>query len=146
MRKSRSCGVLVVYGDPIAEFLLMKHRTRWDLPKGHVDPGESDIECALRELQEETGIDAKDIELDPDFQFSTSYPVRYKKSEEVLDKTLIIYLGRLRKKLPIRPTEHPGFEWFAWNPPHQIQIRTIDPLLGQLADFLQGDRPAGVDQ
>lgn len=29
---------------------------RWDLPKGHVDPGESDEVCAVREVGEETGV------------------------------------------------------------------------------------------
>ncbi len=51
----RSCGVLVTLGDPIDRFLLMRHKDRWDLPKGHVDPGESDMETALREMVEETG-------------------------------------------------------------------------------------------
>ena len=34
------------------------HRPRyddWSLPKGKADPGETDIDCALREVREETG-------------------------------------------------------------------------------------------
>jgi len=60
----RSSGVIVFRKQPQLSFLLMKHANRWDLPKGHVDPGESDIECALRELDEETGIQRDDIKLD----------------------------------------------------------------------------------
>ncbi len=38
--------------------LLMIHRNgRWDLPKGHWEEGESIAECALREVEEETGVD-----------------------------------------------------------------------------------------
>ncbi len=55
MSDVKSCGIIVFKRDPL-EFLLMRHPTRWDLPKGHVDPGETDLECALRELEEETGI------------------------------------------------------------------------------------------
>ena len=64
MAKVKSCGFLVIRNDPNPSFLLMRHADRWDLPKGHVDPGESNKECALRELEEETGITVDDIEVD----------------------------------------------------------------------------------
>ncbi len=38
-------------------YLLILHRKgHWGFPKGHKDPGESDLETAKRELQEETGL------------------------------------------------------------------------------------------
>ena len=52
----KACGVLVFRGTPPHSFLLMKHAHRWDLPKGHLEAGETDIECAMREMEEETGI------------------------------------------------------------------------------------------
>jgi 8-oxo-dGTP pyrophosphatase MutT (NUDIX family) len=39
--------------------VLVVHRPRyddWSLPKGKRDPGETDEECALREVEEETGL------------------------------------------------------------------------------------------
>lgn len=39
--------------------ILLVHRPRyddWSLPKGKADPGETDTACALREVQEETGL------------------------------------------------------------------------------------------
>ena len=39
--------------------VLLVHRPRyddWSLPKGKAGPGESDVECALREVREETGL------------------------------------------------------------------------------------------
>lgn len=39
--------------------VLVAHRPRyddWAFPKGKRDPGESDLECALREVREETGL------------------------------------------------------------------------------------------
>jgi 8-oxo-dGTP pyrophosphatase MutT (NUDIX family) len=39
-----------------AEVLFIFRRGKWDLPKGKVDPGESLEECAIREVEEETGV------------------------------------------------------------------------------------------
>ncbi|MBX7139896.1 MAG: NUDIX domain-containing protein [Chitinophagales bacterium] len=36
--------------------LMMFRRGKWDLPKGKIDPGETDREAAEREVKEETGI------------------------------------------------------------------------------------------
>jgi 8-oxo-dGTP pyrophosphatase MutT (NUDIX family) len=38
------------------EVLLIFRRGKWDLPKGKLDDGETLTECALREVQEETGL------------------------------------------------------------------------------------------
>ncbi len=133
----RACGVLVVSGEPIERFLLMRHTNRWDLPKGHVDPGETDVECALREMVEETGIPTEAIELDPFFRFEHRYEVREARSGgELQHKTLVIFLARLNREVRIDTTEHSGYQWFAWRPPHTIQPQTIDPLLACLARHL----------
>ena len=39
------------------DYLLISRNGMWDLPKGHQDPGEDISVTALREVQEETGID-----------------------------------------------------------------------------------------
>lgn len=38
------------------ELLLIYRHSKWDLPKGHLEKGESFEDCALREIKEETGI------------------------------------------------------------------------------------------
>ena len=38
------------------ELLMIRLRDKWDLPKGHVEAGESSLEAALREVEEECGI------------------------------------------------------------------------------------------
>lgn len=136
MKEPRSCGFLIVKGDPIQSFLLMRHANRWDLPKGHVDPGETDLECALRELEEETGIRSDQIVVAEDFLHETRYMVsgkRYGRGKGPIEKIMRIYLGRLTEDVELTLTEHLGFEWFDWNPPHRIQAKAIDPLLEHVA-------------
>lgn len=138
----RSCGFLVMRAAPRPSFLLMDHHHRLDLPKGHVDPGETDLECALRELWEETGIQADDIAVDPQFRWESRYPVRDRRNQGRLsEKTLVIFLAKLLRPVEIVPTEHPDFDWHAWSPPHAIQERTIDPLLAKVLEHLGPQGP-----
>lgn len=45
-----------VVEDGTGRILMMRRRGWWDLPKGHVEKGESHEEAALREVAEETGL------------------------------------------------------------------------------------------
>ena len=141
MAKIKSCGFLIFRKDPSPSFLLMRHPSRWDLPKGHVDPGETNFECAVRELEEETGITFDDIEVYQEFKFKHKYYVKNKRTNgESKKKKLIIYLAQLINPVDIVPTEHDGFEWMPWNPPHQIQEKTIDPLLKAVNEHLTSQK------
>jgi bis(5'-nucleosidyl)-tetraphosphatase len=136
MRTIRATGILITRGWPIESYLLMRHANRWDLPKGHVEKGESDTECALRELREETGVAADDIELDPDFRFVIEYDVESQRLGERCHKTVVYFLARLLREVTFTPTEHAGYQWFTWNPPHHIQEQTIDPLLAAVERYI----------
>ena len=132
----KSCGVLVFRDQSEHSFLLMEHADRLDIPKGHVEPGETDHQCALRELEEETGIRVDNLELDPDFRFTMQYYVRPRElNQSMAQKTLVVFLGQLVEETPILVTEHISFRWVTWDPPHQIQTQTIDPLLASVANY-----------
>lgn len=60
------------------EVLLMFRRNKWDLPKGKLDEGETLEACALREVQEETGL--KNVTLDHKITETLHYyPLKDKK-------------------------------------------------------------------
>ena len=54
MRWVRAAGGIVTAPD--GTMLLIRRNGRWDLPKGKVEPEETLLQAALREVEEETGI------------------------------------------------------------------------------------------
>jgi diadenosine hexaphosphate hydrolase (ATP-forming) len=55
VRITESAGGLVV--NPKGEILVVNQNgDSWSLPKGHIDPGESPLEAAKREIYEESGV------------------------------------------------------------------------------------------
>jgi bis(5'-nucleosidyl)-tetraphosphatase len=139
MEPIKACGVLLFRPPPERSFLLMRHADRWDLPKGHLDRGETEVECALRELEEETGIGAGQVRLDPRFRFTVDYLVPSREAGgQLRPKRLVVFLGELPGAVSIRLTEHLGCEWFPWAPPQAIQAQTIDGLLAAVAEYWSG--------
>ena len=66
--KSQFKGVFAAGGvveSECGELLMIELRNRWDLPKGHIEAGESEREAALREVCEETGVEAEIVGSEP---------------------------------------------------------------------------------
>ena len=137
-KRVTAAGIFLMTGVPDSvEFLLMRHQNRWDLPKGHCETGESFLETALRETEEETGIPASTIEIDNRFKFDLFYPVQYSRTgSQVFEKQVRYFLGFLIDKPDLVLTEHPSAAWHHWDPPHRIQTQTIDPLLESVAQHI----------
>lgn len=73
MKREKSCGALVYRKENNKyKLLLVKHRYggHWCFPKGHVEAGENEMQTALREVMEETGIQ---IELQEGFRQAVEY-------------------------------------------------------------------------
>ncbi len=65
------------------ELLFIRRRSKWDIPKGHLSENESVRECAVREIEEETGLIAGEAML----ILNPTYHI-YKKDEKwVLKET-----------------------------------------------------------
>ena len=69
------------------EVLLIHRRGHWDLPKGKFEKGESKKECALREVEEETGV--KNLKIEGKLQLyyngkkTTYHAYRYKRKPTI---------------------------------------------------------------
>lgn len=73
MKMEKSCGAIVFrkfHGN--AEVLIVKHThgNHWSFPKGHMEKDETEVQTALREVKEETGLD---INIDDSFRESITY-------------------------------------------------------------------------
>ena len=102
----KSCGVLpyrIINGQQ--EFLLVfeTHSKCWSLPKGHIEAGETDVQAALRELYEETGLTAK---LDTSRSAAIEYPI-----SSFARKQVVFFLGEVAGAPKVREGEIEKFKW-----------------------------------
>jgi len=100
MAKEKSCGALVYRkkGDSI-QMLILRHKMggHWSFPKGHVEAHETEVETALREVHEETGLT---IELLDGFREQVSYSPR-----PGVNKDVVYFLGYAQNSRTIRQIE-----------------------------------------
>ncbi len=135
MRTATSCGVILLREQPVRSVLVLRLFHNHDLPKGHLEPGEDERGCALRELFEETSIPADALRVDPAFRATTRYRARVPGG--MVDKTLIVFLAWLDRDLPITLTEHHGYAWIAWDNRAVVDSRIIQPLFAAAAAWLE---------
>jgi len=79
----------------------------WSPPKGHVDPGESERETALRETQEEAGFVPSDLRIVEGFEKELRYKAHGR------DKRVVYWLAELiNPETPVLlSSEHVEFKW-----------------------------------
>lgn len=97
------------------QFLLVKHKQgHWSFPKGHKNYGETDLDAALREVKEETGITELKI-LDNTVTFAEEY--NYHFNRKPIKKTVRYYLGEVNasEKVKTDNVEVTEYKWKNFN-------------------------------
>jgi 8-oxo-dGTP pyrophosphatase MutT (NUDIX family) len=108
-----AAGAVIVGPRRSDEEVLLLHRPdedRWCFPKGHVDPGESLVDAALREVREETGLSS--VRLGDEIA-EVAYRFYRPSEERNVYKVSVYFLGR-DPDGEVRP--EPLFDRCEWMP------------------------------
>ncbi|MBA3954990.1 NUDIX domain-containing protein [Candidatus Dependentiae bacterium] len=115
MKKEYSAGIIVFYETQLPDrlertyLILHYHKGHWDLPKGKLEGAETNLEAAVRELKEETGLT---VTLIPHFEQSLSY--LFKDNQGILvSKEVTFFLGKASTQSVILSPEHSSYEWLS---------------------------------
>ncbi len=114
-----AAGGVVEHSD--GKILLMKRLGKWDLPKGKLDKGETIEECALREIEEETGAN----ELSVQSSFAETYHTYYRNDKWIIKHTHW-YIVACADGSHLTPQLEEDIEQVAWVDFSTIDVNTIN--------------------
>lgn len=110
------------------EILLIFRRGKWDLPKGKIEEGENMEQCAVREIEEETGIQNLKIEKPLCITYHT-----YHQDEKHILKEAHWFLINTRKQTNFLPQLEEDIEKCEW------------VAIDKLASFLENTHASILD-
>lgn len=123
LRYKTPISVLVVMYTPALEVLLLERADRpgfWQSVTGSQDPGETLRDTAVREVAEETGVDAEAYAL-RDWEMQNRYEIyphwRHRYGPGVTHNMEHVFGLELPAPLPVRlaPREHLAYVWLPWD-------------------------------
>jgi len=110
MQKTQTAGGVVI-GNNNRILLVSQRNNVWSLPKGHIDPGENELQAAIREIYEESGV--KELNLIKKLGEYSRYKIAKNNGDDKSElKTIHIYLFKTSqiKLKPIDP-DNPEAIW-----------------------------------
>lgn len=107
MKKEKSCGCIILKDDEVLLIGARDHDGKlfWSFPKGHQEEGETDIETAIRETNEEVGLEVKILDEKP---IITRYLVPIRNTH----KDVLLFMAEpLTSQIKIQEDEVEKAEW-----------------------------------
>jgi len=113
MPQERSAGLVIyriIENEPF--FLLIRYGWgHWGFSKGMIESGESELEAAIREATEETGLTK--------FRFIKSFEEKieyfYSREKKTIQKEVVYFLVETQENDVILSFEHSDYEWLSFN-------------------------------
>jgi ADP-ribose pyrophosphatase YjhB (NUDIX family) len=112
------------------EILLIFRRQHWDLPKGKLDEGESIEQCAVREIEEETGVGDLTIQ-----QHLLNTYHTYKQNGEWILKETFWYWLRTTQTGELTPQTEEDIEKAVWIAKEKIKD-ILNPTYPSIVDVI----------
>ncbi|HSM51192.1 MAG TPA: NUDIX hydrolase [Thermoanaerobaculia bacterium] len=145
-RRDHSAGGLVVRGEEVLLISTLGGR-RWQLPKGHLEAGETPEQAAVREVREETGVTGRILLPLPSIEY------RYReRGRHLIDKRVDYFLLAYEAghERDYDPKEVYGAAWFPWDEAHsritfENERRVVQAAREAVARLAAG-QPAGEER
>jgi bis(5'-nucleosidyl)-tetraphosphatase len=135
MLHEKSCGAVVFFKNDKVVYLLLRYAAgHWDFVKGNVEPKESETDTVIRELKEETGIDAtQTIE-----GFRDRIQYFYRRQGETVQKEVVFYIIHANTEKVQLSFEHEDFAWLDYSHAlERLTFRNARDVLQKANTFLQ---------
>ncbi len=126
----KAAGGVVV--NPEGETLMIYRNMRWDLPKGHIEEGESLEQCAAREVEEETAVG----DLTVGRLITETLHTYILHSEWILKSTHWFLMSS--PKQPTAAQSEEGIEFVEWSSKSQVEenLRSTYPTIRSVFEKL----------
>jgi len=123
-----SAGVVVVrFEEGRPRYLLLRVYGYWDFPKGQVEPGETPLQAAIREVEEETGL------TDLVFRWGEIYQETPRYGRGKVARYYLAHSPEGEVSLPVNPElgfpEHQEFRWMTYEEARQLLVTRLQEIL-----------------
>ena len=135
MINETSSGAILFYINKQTIVFLLLHYSggHWDFPKGNQEKGESDMDTALREITEETGI--IDVTFLEGFKKEVFY--KYKRNNHLISKKVVYFLAKSNSPDVVLSSEHLEFVWESYEDAlRRITYKNSKEILTEGYNFL----------
>lgn len=135
MQEEYSAGAIVFYRSKQLLFLLLHYsKGHWDFPKGHVEPGETELAAMLRELEEETGI--TDVKILPKFREKIDY--FFTENGKKIKKHVVFFLVESKTNQVRLSHEHTDYKWLCYEDAiKKVTFKNARDVLKKAYEFLK---------